>query len=1023
MKQDAQPERARRSASMLLALPKNWGLFCLAILLFKLVLLAIDPLPRLHPGESLSYLRTAVTGSISEDLLYFYGFVVRCLCNGSASLNSLLIIQALFGAGIAIAVAWICRAFFSLSTSLCYLFGFLCCLDPLRLCWERYIVPDTFSMFLYALVLWQSFVYLRERRIRTLLIIQVLSIITIAFGSILLIPLQMLALVLPLIGCACGEVRTEAASTDHAVWLQLLRSSRFWLHLAVSTIAMLLLGQAYKQVNGFLAHREPAYLHGKGYSLLAAWAPAIRPQDSADPRLAEIIRHGNEFDLSNHALRNAQRYAAGRLIDRWRRIEKDTQVAENLAMRTALNALARDAGGIVALAAQTYYAFWKGVTMERLANADLGAGRTGAGFERPLAERYHWQGQTDTETVPNILLRWYYVAAVPYYFAILLSPLLSLTLLLKTRNKAYAILLFAHTSLVFLVTFLFSLAPTIRSFQPLSLLMLLSAGLGIKSLYESAPMDIAAGQPSSVTAARAVDQRRQFFTVLGAISVAAMLRIGLAGNQPLWNDEIFSLAMTTGHSLEQPPAITNPVLGDFVLPQNPTSTDELRGYLSHDHPPAGLRRVIRAVFLSDTSPPLYYILLYYWTLAFGTSDFVLRQFSTICALACLPLVAGIARRTAGNQAVLPACLLFAFSPLGICFSTEARMYALLWLCVVVVTWLSLVWRANGTGTVLPAAWVGVSAAGFLTHYFFVFPWFALVVFVFLRPQRIQRTKFAACVFISGLIVSPWYIRVPESLRGWRLMKDWLRWEPDGFSRPRAIIDLVLQNFSGAGHHASSNFVALVIFAIIAAAMAIRLRSRMFAGQRLILWLLLVAPCSGLLLFDLIMHTYTLAHDRYAIAALPIACVLAAAGLRSLPNPTGTLLLILVLVAWMPNLLIYQQTGKRLAAAHRATAVSANSATDLVIIDAIPSGLLNVVRYLYSPAPIVGWMPAWLQDSAAREPPDKILQIAAGRTRVWWVGAAGSPPHAPEKDWLREHALVLHETNISAEFAPKDAATF
>ena len=92
-------------------------------------------------------------------------------------------------------------------------------------------------------------------------------------------------------------------------------------------------------------------------------------------------------------------------------------------------------------------------------------------------------------------------------------------------------------------------------------------------------------------------------------------------------------------------------------------------------------RVVRAVLLSDTSPPLYYLLLYGWTLVFGTSDVALRLFSTTWSLACLPLLVDVARRIGGRDSVLPACILFALSPLAVYYSTEGRMYSLLWFCV------------------------------------------------------------------------------------------------------------------------------------------------------------------------------------------------------------------------------------------------------------------------------------------------------------------------------------------------------
>jgi hypothetical protein len=81
----------------------------------------------------------------------------------------------------------------------------------------------------------------------------------------------------------------------------------------------------------------------------------------------------------------------------------------------------------------------------------------------------------------------------------------------------------------------------------------------------------------------------------------------------LWPDELFSLAMATGHSLEHPAKDADVSQGDFVETYEPAKANEYRKILKHDSPPASPARVLRAVFKSDTSPPLYYLMLYAWT--------------------------------------------------------------------------------------------------------------------------------------------------------------------------------------------------------------------------------------------------------------------------------------------------------------------------------------------------------------------------------------------------------------------------
>src|SRR5205809_1747026 len=274
----------------------------------------------------------------------------------------------------------------------------------------------------------------------------------------------------------------------------------------------------------------------------------------------------------------------------------------------------------------------------------------------------------------------------------------------------------------------------------------------------------------------------QRWMLLGIFVIAALLWICVAGRSGLWVDEVFSLAMATGHSLEHPAAASDPTQGDFVEPDHAVPAEEFRRYPKHDSPPASPARVVRAVLLSDTSPPLYYLLLYGWTLLFGTSDLMLRLFSIACSLACLPLLVAIARRTGGKGAVFASCVLFVCSPLSIYYSTEGRMYSLLWLCVLATTLLSLILREHGGSIAIYMLWVVASAAGFLTHYFFVFPWLAIVAYLLVRPGRLSRLRLAWCLVVAAMLILPWYLELPESLASWRITKDWLKWRPSDFDR-------------------------------------------------------------------------------------------------------------------------------------------------------------------------------------------------------------------------------------------------
>jgi 4-amino-4-deoxy-L-arabinose transferase-like glycosyltransferase len=533
---------------------------------------------------------------------------------------------------------------------------------------------------------------------------------------------------------------------------------------------------------------------------------------------------------------------------------------------------------------------------------------------------------------------------------------------------------------------------------------------------------------------QSVNRRRNFYLLLAVFGLTAVVQIAVAGRSGLWADEIFSLAMATGHSLEHPAAAADPAWGDFVEFDHPVHAEELQRYLKHDRPPASPTRVIRAVLLSDTSPPLYYLLLYGWTLLFGTSDLVLRSFSIGCSLACLPFLVGVARRTGGKGAVFPACVLFAFSPLGIYYSTEGRMYSLLWLCMLAMIWASLALRQRGGGFALDVMWVVASVAGFLTHYFFVFPWLAIVVFLLLRPGKFQRRSLLICIFLVALASLPWYLMVPDSLGRWRVTQGWLKSKPPNFDRVRDTWSNFSQFFSGDSvlwgswlrSTTTAGTAALALFAVVAVAMAWRLRSRMFHGCRVFLWLWFIAACAAPLAFDLAQHTYMVAVPRYAIAALPAAYLLAAVGLACLGRRTKLIMLALIVLAWAPNLLSIYGNRSRNWQPIRQLSRAANAdgtPSDLILVHSIPSGVLGISRYANESAALA----SWVGQLGTRRVPESIHKLAAGRTRIVFVKVHAVREPAPEEQWLRANAVVFHETRLNwgriVDFRPMDSKTF
>ncbi len=515
-------------------------------------------------------------------------------------------------------------------------------------------------------------------------------------------------------------------------------------------------------------------------------------------------------------------------------------------------------------------------------------------------------------------------------------------------------------------------------------------------------------------------------------SAVLMLRLV---NQPLWPDEVFSLAMATGHSLEHPAAQADPRQGDYVEAPAPLLAADYHRYLAHDEPPAGPDRVLRAVLLSDTSPPLYYLLLSGWTRLVGTSDPSLRLFSILWALACLPMLGLVARRIGGSGAIAPTSVLFFLAPVALYYATEGRMYSLLWFIVVSSAWFALALR-EGPRLSAVASWILIGAAGFLTHYFYVFVWLALSGWLLLNPGRLPRRVLGAACAATALLVLPWYVLVPQSLAAWRVTGYWLVLPPR-VSRLDALVRLPLSYISGSGDlggmdmpqwgaRGRADMLALLLFATLAGVLCWKFSRRLFSGDRGLVWVWLLGALAGPLIFDALRGTYTMAVPRYVLAGMPAAMLLAGLALSRLPLPIRGAFLLLVIVAWSPG--IRHLTDNRYPAKpFRPVAELLDRDAqpgDVVIMHSIPSGVLGLARYVHGSTPIL----SWVGQLAQRRVPEDLEALTAGYRRVILVKLHDVAEPAPEEAWLRQHALLTNELVIGeariSYFVPEgDEASF
>ena len=83
---------------------------------------------------------------------------------------------------------------------------------------------------------------------------------------------------------------------------------------------------------------------------------------------------------------------------------------------------------------------------------------------------------------------------------------------------------------------------------------------------------------------------------------------------------------------------------------------------------------------SDVHPPLYFILLHFWTGLAGSSELSARFLSLFFSVLLIPSLYCVVRRVFGTRTALVTIAIAAFSPLYVVYSQETRTYALLPLC-------------------------------------------------------------------------------------------------------------------------------------------------------------------------------------------------------------------------------------------------------------------------------------------------------------------------------------------------------
>lgn len=197
------------------------------------------------------------------------------------------------------------------------------------------------------------------------------------------------------------------------------------------------------------------------------------------------------------------------------------------------------------------------------------------------------------------------------------------------------------------------------------------------------------------------------------VGVAAVTRFVFLGHQSLWYDEIVSLTLA-----KQP-----------------------------------FGAMLRGIARTESTPPLYYVLLWVWVRVFGTSVDALRSLSACFGILTVAVLYLAARVRFSRGAALVSGALAATNPMLIWYSQETRAYALAVFFVACSLYFLL--RAPRAGAAGLVGWSVAACLALASHYFAAFvlvPEAGYLLYVYRERVRNALLALAGPLAVGGLLL-------------------------------------------------------------------------------------------------------------------------------------------------------------------------------------------------------------------------------------------------------------------------------
>ena len=438
----------------------------------------------------------------------------------------------------------------------------------------------------------------------------------------------------------------------------------------------------------------------------------------------------------------------------------------------------------------------------------------------------------------------------------------------------------------------------------------------------------------------------------------------------------------------------------------------------------------------DGHPPLYYVVLHFWMRAFGDGDVAVRSLSGFFALATLPLAWVAAKLAGGRRVAVVMVALLALSPFAVRYGTEARMYALV--MVLVLVGYILVVKALVQPRFVLLAGVAVDVGLLvLSHYWAVWLIVAVVTVLALRAwhnhdARPATVRVLIAAVVGGIALVPWL-----PVMAYQSAHTGTPWAAP--VRPVTIVTNALADFGGGGYGEAvfMGSVLLMLFVlglcgVAAGGTRVSLDFRSVPGVRreaaVVALTVAIASAVGY-------ATHTTFASRYASAVLPLFVIVCAVGLTRIDSRTASALALAALLAFGVVGSVHAAITERTQAYDVSRAIIAEAhPNDLVVMcpdqigpdlnRLLPSHIAQVVYPTFGDPRFVDWRD-YEKRNAAADPAafaDEVVKRAEtlGAPSVW---LASSPDYKTLEGQCEALTAALGKRIPNATQVTKDDSAF